>query len=537
MALPEQAPASLRFTSPLSDSPKIDRVNQFLKDSPEFDFLLCFLEPCRSVDIPISRKFGLANYLRRTMETTCFDWFRRWAPRQMDLIIIDRPDHLDLPAWTKLLCECYRELPDEAFGFSDRSGYSWHFSDVDRIRHDAVHRQDFTSDNILAAVCLTLALKDSNRAKEIQRVVKALYETLSSGKSSDSAFMDIALNPSLRPGPSRFNMLYSIMDLLCQNLFRFMKVRSADRLVGQVVEQTEFPQLQAVFESSRWSWFPKHEADTLFWALRRLCSELRNRVEHRNVTDAKATRSIAEDAADVMQMLGEFKTAEEIMRIWKHSKSIISNIGPEECSSHPIYFLRMMKHLDCWRTPSVPVDLRSHSLVVRKKHPYLYCMRYFIETMERQAKREADNWSGLNEGYGSAFRRTEFGVSEAYELATRWYRKISIGAIDVDEARSPAVDYWDGKLENHSNEPLPAGWGPLQEVQLSPWKPDDETSEPVEELNFHAPKTSAEVNEEGRESNHGKPDTIAHGVEERGDSNDESPEMSKEDGVEDEEEV
>lgn len=493
MTSPKQALNPLRFTGPLSDSPKIDRANQILKDSPEFDFLLCFLEPCWSVDIPISRKFGLAIYLRRTMEATCFDWFRR----QMDLVVVDSSDHLDLPSWTKLLCECDRGLPDEAFGFSDRSGYFWHLLGVNRISHDAVHRQDFDSDSILAAVRLALALKDGNRAKEIQRVVKALYETFSSGKSSDSAFTDRALNPSLRPGRSQFDMLYSIMDLLCQNLFRFMKVRSPDRLAGQVVEQTEFPQLQAVFNANRWSWFHKHDADTLFRALRRLCRELRNRVEHRNVTNAKATRSIAEDAVDVMQMLGEFETAEEIMRIWKYSKSIISNIGPYNCLSHPIYFLRTMKHLECWRTPFGPVEVRSRSLIVRKNHPYLYCMRHFIETFERQAKQKANNWSGLNELYEGTFTRTDFGVSEAYELAARWYRTIGRGAIDVDEARSPALDYWDGKLEDHSDEPLITGWGPQQEVQSSPEKSNSETLEVGEECNVETLEKIAEVSEEG----------------------------------------
>ncbi|KAL8838023.1 MAG: hypothetical protein Q9170_002304 [Blastenia crenularia] len=50
-------------------------------------------------------------------------------------------------------------------------------------------------------------------------------------------------------------------------------------------------------------------------------------------------------------------------------------------------------------------------------------------------------------------------MGEAYTLATRWYQKICVGEIDVDEARSPVIDRWDGKLKDRNEEPTKIGWG------------------------------------------------------------------------------
>lgn len=182
----------LTFTTPLPKDPTITRVNEYLKDIPDFNFFLRLSEPCRTVDIPARKKFGLANLLRWTVEVVCFDWFRRWMPEEVDLIMLDGSEQLDLPAWLSLLREHYRCAPAEAFGFPKYDVESWWFLKVGGIGHDAVHHRDLTTDNISGVLRLALALKDEHKARYVQKSVKVLYDGLCGGVPLDRDIIDIA---------------------------------------------------------------------------------------------------------------------------------------------------------------------------------------------------------------------------------------------------------------------------------------------------------------------------------------------------------
>lgn len=68
-------------------------------------------------------------------------------------------------------------------------------ADIDRNHRDqAIHRRVFISDSIHRVVGLALAVKDEKRAKEIQEVVKSLYEFLSGVAPSNPALMYKALD-------------------------------------------------------------------------------------------------------------------------------------------------------------------------------------------------------------------------------------------------------------------------------------------------------------------------------------------------------
>lgn len=431
---PSQTPLS--FISPLNGAPEQFLLDKPLRDTPGFDFLLSFLEPCRAVDIPTSMKYVLANFLRCTTEATCFDYFTRWMPLQRDLAVVDSSDHLDLPAWTCFLREHSNGLAADAL------------SGIDQIRHDAVHRQDFTTDNIYAAVRLTLALNDKHRAFEIQHFVRSLYEFLSSATPSTCFPMLNALSSSYVSRHGQFGMLYSTMELLCDKIFDFVQIKFPGELAGQRVEDIEFPVLTGISDMRGRALLPEHEAYSLYWCLARLRRNLRNVVEHRTLTTAEQTRSVIMDGANVMLFLGDSDTAKGVLAIWKDFAYTMSNTGPAP-SSWPPTFRRSMDHLDSWEKPSYPERSQSRSLdlAVRKHHPYLYCLRPLLEDLARKASQEADKWSRYSPLRCTTVSASESGLCDTYSITARWYRKISAGEIDITDARSPATDYWDGNLE------------------------------------------------------------------------------------------
>ena len=442
------------FTSPLNKDPKITRVNELLQHDSRYGFSLRFFEPRRALDISPLLRLGLAKYLRSTMETVCFDWISRWLPREADLMMLDAPDQLDLPAWVALLGEHYHKAPTEAFGLSERC--EWHFNSIERIRHDAVHRREFNADSILAAIRLAFFLNDHDRAEEIQWVVKVLYETLSSGKAPHNAFKESAFNTSTKSQASPFDMMYSMLHLVSHRVFELVNRKSPDRFLGQVAEEVEYPILCGCDTSG----LPTHGKDTLFLILDRLRRELRNQVEHRNVTNAEEIREIVGDAVKAMLLLGESGTAKEILRIWRRFTFTVRNIDPQHCSSRPVEFLRRMKDLDCWKGDS-SLDCHqicSRDLIVRKCHPYLHCMRPFIQTLQQQAETRMSKWSGEEPFPGYRFTTREPGLFHVYRISSKWYSKISTGELDIDEVYSPAVEYWSGKLKDPKPEATDIGW-------------------------------------------------------------------------------
>ncbi|KAL9005707.1 MAG: hypothetical protein Q9188_001520 [Gyalolechia gomerana] len=364
-------------------------------------------------------------------------------PQQVDSLMLAHPDQLDIPSWAMLLRDSLDKVPAEALGLPDRSDYFRHLEDISQIRHDAVHRKDFSTENILRAVRHALAFKDETRAKELQQVTYP------------------------------------------------------DELSGQLVEQTEFSDLQGIFAINGQKWFSSHEADIVYGGLRRLCRELRNRVEHRNMINADELRSIAYDAGNIMLTIGQPETAKDIMHIRQRFAQTISQFKPEDCPSRLVQFLRRMKHLNCWETPTLLESSKDplQPLVVRKKHPYLHCMRSFTEGLMQEAQDKRYRWAGQDAVGRTIHGLTDFGISHLYEITAKWYRKISEGEIDVDEARSPVVDYWDGKLDDRVEESLCIP-RPPQRARYDPWNLNNFTSDEEEGRNSGTPESSTGMNED-----------------------------------------
>ncbi|KAI4120381.1 MAG: hypothetical protein LQ338_007058 [Usnochroma carphineum] len=462
----------LTFTSPLPRDPEIMRVNEFLKDIPGFDFSLRFLGPCRAVDIPVPQRTKLAKYLRCTAEAICFDWFRRWMPEQMELIMVGGADQLDLPAWAFLLEEHYRSAPADAFGLPTAHFDFWCFTSVGVFRHTVVHRRDFTTDRISAVLRLALALKDEQRASYVQYVVKTLYDALSSGEPLDYNFIDEApnLRPALTQQLDQFRMLYSIMDLLCQQLLNFSNAKSPGTFPDLTIEELEFSDLEIWVHGNYRFLVPGKEGRYYVDGLIRRCRELRNYVEHRNLMTAEQARSMAEAAANIAEMI-DVGPAKEIRRMLRRFSSAISNIRPNKDLPRSLGFLKSMKHLDCWERGSCLAASRnsSRALIVRQHHPYLYWARAAgdLEVMAVRAERERNKWLHPEDPDFSNTRPAyDRGLIQAYGLTAKWYRKINSGEIDVDDARSPAVDLWNGKFDDApaDDEPSsPVGWALPQE--------------------------------------------------------------------------
>ncbi|KAL8942157.1 MAG: hypothetical protein Q9211_001526 [Gyalolechia sp. 1 TL-2023] len=422
----------------------------FLDDFPAFTFCRQFLEPPRTVDIPAPQKYELANYLRRTAEATYFDWYQRWMPEQADLIMLDGPDQLDLPAWVALLKRHYESAPEEAFGCKMEF---WAITASEPLRHKAVHREDFTTDVVLSVVRVALGLNDVQRAEKVQEAVKSLYDDLCSGVEPGCNFIDVAPNPRipLKPKPGQFRMLYSVLDLVCRILFESIRLKIPDAFPNSCLEQLEFCWLQAQVDESYHRLIPgkvgRHYICRLTWG----CRTLRNCVEHRNIITAKAARSLVIDAANLMLAIGDTEAAREILRAFQQVSSEISNITPDDDLPRPVLFLRRMEQLACWRERSCQglSGSCSQDLIVRNHHPYRHCLQPIIEKLEgliKEARREEANWSQTERLYEGHFPKFERGLYRAYGLTARWYDRIKTGDLDIEQARSPTVDYWDGKL-------------------------------------------------------------------------------------------
>ncbi|KAI4166939.1 MAG: hypothetical protein LQ343_007611 [Gyalolechia ehrenbergii] len=450
--LSSPSPTLLKFASPLPEQLTTTYGTKFLKDFPAFEFFRYFLEPARTLDIPLLQKYNLANYLRQTAEVSCFDLYRRWMLEQADLIIVDGPDQLDLPAWIALLDQHNRRLPKEAFGV-DFEG--WMISACETIRHKAVHREDFTTDKILTTVRLALGLNNVQRAEKIQEAVKTMYDDLSSGRDPDYHFIDVVPNSPLplKPQPNQFRMLYSILDLVCRKLFDRINLQSPNAFPGTSLKQLEYGHLQAWVETHFHSLMPGQESGQYIHRLTSGCRTLRNCVEHRNTINSNDSRALMKDAANLMLVIGDAQAACHILQTFRRAASEISNITPHDDLPRPILFLRNMKQLSCWQERDYSSQGLSLSgpreLIPRKHHPYRYCLRPIFDLLEpliKKARKEEKNWAHSLPLYEGHFPKFERGLNRAYELTARWYDCIHTGLLEVDEVRSPTVESWDGKL-------------------------------------------------------------------------------------------
>ncbi|KAL8940592.1 MAG: hypothetical protein Q9216_002737 [Gyalolechia sp. 2 TL-2023] len=444
----------MSFTSPLPATPTTIRGNEFLEDLPELDFLRYFLEPCRTVDIPVLQKFHLANYLRRTVEASCHEWYRRWMPEeQARLIILDGPDQLDLPAWIALVQKHLCKNPKEAFA---PKLDSWMILQCERIRHRSVHRGNYTTDFVLDAVRLACGLKDVERAKQTQEVVKRIYDDLSNGEEPGCHFFDLAPSSRLpsKPQPNQFRMLYSVLDIVCRLLFRRITLEFPDDFQELSLEQLEWADLECWVRDN---FYKLQYLMTLTQAsvdrLMRSCRTIRNSVEHRGFLSREATRAMVEDAASLMSVIGEHDAAVEIQGIFQRVDDEMRHFVPNDDSPFPILFLRAFKRLSCWRVreqvhsscvspSSSSSPSSSQDLIPRSYHPYRHCMQPIFDILAelaQQARCQQYFWQPK----ASYSRDEDFGLSQAYRLTGRWYEGIATGELEVDEARSPVVDAWE----------------------------------------------------------------------------------------------
>lgn len=220
-------------------------------------------------------------------------------------------------------------------------------------------------------------------------------------------------------------MLYSIMDLMCDKIIQMLKIDSPDQTADETFQNTEFHCLKTDVDRRCGGWTHKHEASLLRPCMWKLGRELRNKVEHRHLLTAKESRSMALDAASVMLILGDSETAWRVLAIWQHFDSSMKTADPLQWLSWQHILWRAMAYLDGWENPSYPAGRQSGSLnlLVRKHHPFLYCLRPVLQNLERKVDGR---------------------------LNARWYQKISAGTIELREARTPTTDYWNGKPEDES---------------------------------------------------------------------------------------
>ncbi|KAI4182896.1 MAG: hypothetical protein L6R41_005708 [Letrouitia leprolyta] len=454
------SPTVLSFADPLPQQPTITPGNQLLADLPAFEFCHRFSEPKRTINIPFHLKEKMANYLRRTVEAICFDWYRRWMPNQAQLLIVDAPDQLDLPAWTYLLSHHHsgHVIQVEAWetGFDN-----WMILSCQHISHIAAHHYDFDSDEITSAIRLAIGLKDIRRAEAMQAVVKTLYDDLTKSidPDVDDFFLDIVPESwqSLKPQPNQFRCLNKILDLVCRNLIKQIQ---RNILKTHIHSGSDYAEIQVVMETKCAVLLPDNEKRLryIFNALKS-CRDLRNYTEHRIHLTCQKAEEMAKTAAGLMEAIGEETVASTIINLFHDTVSEMSALKPHDDLPQSILFLRVfkqsLKQLACWQHPvsSPQSSIQNGCQVVIRRlcHPFRYCMqpvfKYLLDPLIKKARKESEAWRPYDErAYNHDSRRWVRKLVDGYDLTAGWYDAIKAGKLSVDVARSPAVDYWGGRF-------------------------------------------------------------------------------------------
>ena len=307
----------LTWKSPLPEFSSLTEIDTIKVGGESFEFLSRFLADERKGDIPFEQSHGLVNYLLRTVTACAFDTLQRWAPYDLLLMQIQGPDQLELQWWLRLLSDIAHKYPKPAKTAGtdwDLLGASIADRAVGRVRHTAVHRLWYSTQLIKHSINFLIALNDSERFRQVERTVRALYGTLS-GTFAVSDEETSALTSTLQLYPTEcrtaLDLFYTIGGVLENAYYRRSKRKHQDWLTAHKVVVAEQMELYRP-EDMAWSSLYRRNDDVSF---------LRNSVAHRSGHISKATldfeqiRQMVRDLGEVAVSLDDEDAAAQIVQV------------------------------------------------------------------------------------------------------------------------------------------------------------------------------------------------------------------------------
>ena len=314
---PRPVKEQLTWTSPLPEFSRIAENDKIKVGGESFEFISRFLADERKGDIPFEQSHGLVNYLLRTVTACAFDTIQRWAPYDLLLMQIQGPDQLELQWWLRLLSDIRHRCPKPA----NTAGTDWDLLGasigdwaVGQVRHKAVHRLWYSTQLIKYSINFLIALNDSERFRQVERTVRALYGTLSGTFTvSDEDRSALIFNLQLYPTECRtaLDLFYTIGGILENAYYRRSKRDHQDWLTAHKVVVAEQMELYRP-EDIAWSFLHGRNDDVSF---------LRNSVAHRSDHISAATlnfeqiRQVVRNLREVALSLDDEDAAAQITQV------------------------------------------------------------------------------------------------------------------------------------------------------------------------------------------------------------------------------
>ena len=267
------------WVSPLPHSSTILEANRIAVGEETFSFLSAFFSETRMVDLPFQKRHGLARFLLSCTEQACYLWMKKWHALHLELLGIRDADELELRWWLYLVRQLSNEFrythPPEA----DLSEDYWCSMSVERIRHIAVHRQEYNTNAIRDVVQLIAATKNVQLVRNIEKVIETLYALESKDPHypvSESAkiALDSALWFSFTEPTTPLELLGRLAYILEKVCFDYTTTQMSEAEIAEWSDMTE-PHRTELHHISRY-------AGKFATEYEKACVWLRHTIAHRN---------------------------------------------------------------------------------------------------------------------------------------------------------------------------------------------------------------------------------------------------------------
>ncbi|KAL9614045.1 MAG: hypothetical protein Q9167_001460 [Letrouitia subvulpina] len=315
--------------APLVCLNEVEQSEKFTFEGEVLDFLSRFLAERRRIDIPFSERHGLINFLENALEQCCFDWYKKWAPEELDLAGIKVADDLDLEAWGYIierLMERRRADPKiisaEAVTFDPADGLFYGAQD---IRHNAVHRREYYPTLIRRAVRIACALRDRRLVDQIESVLRVLHHRHSDEDAymitpENEAVAEAALQVIPTTVKTAHQLVVKLENLLENALFNFAKKHALSIIDWEIAEEKELrdydEQLRDYAEGlGEKGILLDDKTGSIFRDCLRSARELRNRAAHREYLTPGRCRQQIEVARELAVIIQDDSLAAAVEEV------------------------------------------------------------------------------------------------------------------------------------------------------------------------------------------------------------------------------
>ncbi|KAI4120679.1 MAG: hypothetical protein LQ338_006843 [Usnochroma carphineum] len=270
------------FSFPVPDPTALEHQSEISAHGKYLEFLSLFLSSDRQLDIGFPKRHALIVFLMASLEKAFCAYAHMMVPEEDDVLQILCADELEPQVWRAFLSD----TPD--FGdITNNEG-------INQIRHIAVHRFDYDTSVIRAAVDEAYFLDNDTMIEEIDIILRVFYADVTGDSNypvtdEERKIVDDLLWPPNRQVVSTHELLDKVQNLGERSSFNFCQSHLPHVLINRgftAAECLELPDWQCVIGNQE-NWSPntpeaERLRDEVSAKLQKLWTrDLRNAAAHR----------------------------------------------------------------------------------------------------------------------------------------------------------------------------------------------------------------------------------------------------------------